>query len=514
LVFSFYRQSYLSRDTGPFEINLGTDSTYTLSIRPERWSRFANVLYFETPVGVGFSYRDDRNYTDNNDENTALRNLAAMQEFYEKFPELKKNKLYLSGESYAGVYIPMLALNILSAKEVNSWNGGELIGIAVGNGCTGNTGICSNKCNGFAYAIESYIQFSIVSPKLRREIEQECHVELQRCAESNVEWPGPMSVKCQNLVYEVMMTVNWPFGISGAINPYGIQDVCLFNQCPNPVGDDYYYDDDSNSTNMTYSHFTSYFDSLESDDVWDRVGGSLVKKLKHLTNVALAKPERLDIVETSLPYTFQTYKSYSPCMDSSQLSTFFNDPAVQQAIHVKPLGYCYALCHGPAGWKYTKQDIVLPEQIYPLLIPYLKIFIYNGVTDAVVPYTDNFAWMQKMNFEVLDKNYWKPWFYTEQSRFTLQTAGYLTEYNISKISKCPSASFSFRTFLDAGHMVPTDAPQPAFEMFASFVGANLPIPDTFKLKQMKRRATAAAARIKVIQKKQMIEKKLRCTSEN
>jgi carboxypeptidase C (cathepsin A) len=201
-------------------------------------------------------------------------------------------------------------------------------------------------------------------------------------------------------------------------------------------------------------------------------------------------------------------------MDSSQLSTFFNDPEVADAIHVKPLGYCYALCNGPAGWKYTKQDINLPEQIYPHLIPYLKIFVYNGVMDTVVPYTDNYAWTHKMNFTVLDKIYWKPWLYTEQTRMTLQTAGYLTEYNISHLSESPSASFSFRTFLDAGHMVPQDAPQPAFEMFATLVGADLPVPDTFKIKQMQRRAAAAAARLKAAQKAQMKQKKLRCTSDN
>jgi carboxypeptidase C (cathepsin A) len=33
--------------------------------------------------------------------------------FYEKFPELKDQKMYLAGTQYAGIIIPRLALNII-----------------------------------------------------------------------------------------------------------------------------------------------------------------------------------------------------------------------------------------------------------------------------------------------------------------------------------------------------------------------------------------------------------------
>jgi len=134
---------------GPFIISMGKNSTTSININPTRWSRFANVLYFETPVGVGFSYRDDNQYKDNNDENTALRNMFALKKFVQLYPELSNCKLYLTGESYAGIYIPMLALNILNDKIKGTWSGPALSGIVVGNGCTGiSTGVCSNACNG------------------------------------------------------------------------------------------------------------------------------------------------------------------------------------------------------------------------------------------------------------------------------------------------------------------------------------------------------------------------------
>lgn len=40
-----------------------------------------------------------------------------MLKFYEKFPELKTNKFFLSGESYAGKYIPQFAHTILEANK-------------------------------------------------------------------------------------------------------------------------------------------------------------------------------------------------------------------------------------------------------------------------------------------------------------------------------------------------------------------------------------------------------------
>jgi carboxypeptidase C (cathepsin A) len=38
--------------------------------------------------------------------------LAAVKSWYAKFPEYKQNKLFVSGESYAGIYVPFLTWQI------------------------------------------------------------------------------------------------------------------------------------------------------------------------------------------------------------------------------------------------------------------------------------------------------------------------------------------------------------------------------------------------------------------
>ena len=64
------------------------------------------MLWFENPVGVGFSYSTTNDYN-TGDEPTAADNLSALQDFFAKYPEMGKRKLFLAGESYAGIYIPV-----------------------------------------------------------------------------------------------------------------------------------------------------------------------------------------------------------------------------------------------------------------------------------------------------------------------------------------------------------------------------------------------------------------------
>lgn len=102
------------------------------------WTKVANLLVVEAPVGVGFSYCAimlQGETCQNTDKYTASTSRAALQDlFNNKFPELETNDFFITGESYAGVYIPTLSKEILdNAPEIN------LKGIAVGDPCTDNT---------------------------------------------------------------------------------------------------------------------------------------------------------------------------------------------------------------------------------------------------------------------------------------------------------------------------------------------------------------------------------------
>lgn len=102
-----------------------------LEVNPYSWNANASVLYLESPVGVGFSNGTNLTY---NDTLTAQDNDRAVRQFLLKFPEYISNDFYITGESYAGIYIPSLAQTIYWSNYGGATPRVNLKGIAVGNG--------------------------------------------------------------------------------------------------------------------------------------------------------------------------------------------------------------------------------------------------------------------------------------------------------------------------------------------------------------------------------------------
>ena len=127
------------QEQGPLLIN----ATGGLMRNSFSWTKHANFVALESPAGVGWSYCEEMTRGGdcaNDDISTAADARAAVVSFFEKFPELRRNKLYLTGESYAGVYVPTLARSILDYNDAQSGNESRipLAGVAVGDPCTDN----------------------------------------------------------------------------------------------------------------------------------------------------------------------------------------------------------------------------------------------------------------------------------------------------------------------------------------------------------------------------------------
>ena len=132
-------------ENGPF---IFEQNTTKLKINPYSWNLKANVMYLESPAGVGFSTGSGEELV-YNDTTTAEDNLRALLLFFTKFPGLKKNNFYITGESYAGIYIPTLANLVLRHNSDSDLDRINLKGILVGNGCTHPTECAINKYHSY-----------------------------------------------------------------------------------------------------------------------------------------------------------------------------------------------------------------------------------------------------------------------------------------------------------------------------------------------------------------------------
>ena len=99
------------------------------------------MLYLESPAGVGYSVWNVTNGSDytHNDMTQSVDALNALLAWYDKFSEYISNPLFVSGESYGGIYVPFLSWQIyqhnLKAKFTTDLTI-NLKGFMVGNGAT------------------------------------------------------------------------------------------------------------------------------------------------------------------------------------------------------------------------------------------------------------------------------------------------------------------------------------------------------------------------------------------
>jgi len=91
------------QENGPFQWGVGTAKPIP---NVNSWTNLSSMIWIEQPVGTGFSQG-----TPNirNEVDLASQLVGFMQQFLEVFSELKGKKLWITGESYAGQYVPYIA---------------------------------------------------------------------------------------------------------------------------------------------------------------------------------------------------------------------------------------------------------------------------------------------------------------------------------------------------------------------------------------------------------------------
>lgn len=100
--------------------------------RKYHWAIANHLIFIDNPVGTGFSFTNDSKGYCEDEACIALGLYESIQQFFTLFPHLHSNDFYITGESYAGKYIPSLGIlihkkNKIAKEKIN------LKGMALGN---------------------------------------------------------------------------------------------------------------------------------------------------------------------------------------------------------------------------------------------------------------------------------------------------------------------------------------------------------------------------------------------
>ncbi|XP_047043952.1 serine carboxypeptidase-like 50 [Lolium rigidum] len=122
-------------ELGPY---LVTPDGASLSRNPFAWNRRFGLLFLDSPLGTGFSAAPSPAHIPTNQSVIAEHVLAALQSFFDARPSsFRARPFFLTGESYAGKYVPAAASRILAVNPgLPAGRRINLLGIAIGNGLT------------------------------------------------------------------------------------------------------------------------------------------------------------------------------------------------------------------------------------------------------------------------------------------------------------------------------------------------------------------------------------------
>jgi carboxypeptidase C (cathepsin A) len=346
------------------------DGAQNFTFNDWAWNNNANMFYIESPANVGYSVCEDLDECQWTDANSADDNLAAVLYLLQsKFTALQNNDLYISGESYAGIYVPQLMLRldkfINETKPTGKWIP-NLKGMMVGNGVTNWKYDCTP-----AYFHMGYYH-GLVSDELFNNVNANCDL-------SYIDSPNPpvLSAQCQT----------WMDKFNSLVTLVNVYDI--FGKC------------------------------YKNPSIHRKINGM---KLQEVSDAAPAQSEVRGL--TSEKYTpFLKSKNplsvVPPCVYAEPILEYFNNQTIKDALHISPKAAAkWDLCAD--AFNYTGAQNAT-QWIYPILKGRYRMLKYSGDADGAVPTFGTQGWINELNWEV--KEQWRPYYITNM--YGQQVAGYV-----------------------------------------------------------------------------------------
>lgn len=293
----------------------------TLYPNPNSWNLKNNIIFLEAPAGVGFSYKSDRNYATDDNE-VAQANYEAIQSFFTKFPQFKNNDFYVTGESYGGIYVPTLSVEVLrGGADIN------FKGFAIGNGFLDQS-LLGNSLIYFGY------YHGLYDTKVWNALTQSCcqnQEDIRKC-----DFVNNRNETCYQAVIEASSFIHEP-----GLNVYNIYSDCQGQFL---------------TKNSSLKSSREYFDQK-----------LMIKSLN------LGEESRL----------MSKIKDTPPCVDTGYVEKWINQKDVRKALHIPESADDWSACSLAVEMGYKNLYKTMKPQMTELLSSdkNLKALIYNGDVD-------------------------------------------------------------------------------------------------------------------------------------
>ncbi|KAG0736544.1 hypothetical protein G6F23_010887 [Rhizopus arrhizus] len=204
-------------ELGPCLVNSEGNGTIR---NPYSWNTAANVVFLDQPVNVGYSYGKTKVKST---EESARDVYAFLQLFLDEYKQYASNPFHISGESYAGHYLPAISSEIIHQNENATENGLLEINyqsMLIGNGWT------SPRTQFREYATFGCTNYTQYQPIFDEETCENLKSKYSRCETlMNACYKFPSAITCLPANLYCESSQNGPFDDTG-LNPYDIRMKC------------------------------------------------------------------------------------------------------------------------------------------------------------------------------------------------------------------------------------------------------------------------------------------------
>ncbi|KAK0429384.1 hypothetical protein QR680_011351 [Steinernema hermaphroditum] len=434
----------LLKEHGPFHPN---PDGVTLYENVFSWNKGANVLYLESPHGVGFSYRpsDTKGNDTYNDDDTAEENTDALIAFLKRFPEYNNRDFYVAGEDYGGVFVPTVTDRLIKMSKAGNLNV-NLVGMAVGNGQL-------DKYQQLNSAIDLNYYRGIIGRTQFEKLKSCCSgsdgLPLSKCDFSRFIYFDERGIPHGKL----NLTTYTDIECARNVLEYGFYDVWGTSDASKPKNDPF------NTYQSCYAKAKSD-GSDQGENFWTPKTSFKDLFSPSWYNYFIDQGALRNFQSTDNQGGFQCYMNEAT-------RKYLQLKSIRDALHIPDDAPEWNECSQNVFTNFHQQNHDITgvfESIINSGYP-LRVLIYNGDVDMASNFMGD-QWFlealaEKHNFTVTQE--FTSWNFSLATDLVPFTGGY------SKLFSYEKVKIDQLTVKGAGHLVPTDRPAHALQMITNFI---------------------------------------------